>query len=428
MASISESNDPKIKSWVNVSAGSDFPIQNLPFGIFQRGQTNPGAGVAIGDDVIALDYLHQQGYFDGLGLPPGIFSRPVLNDFFALGRGKIRLVRDHLSRLLRHDNDTLKNSQDREKFLLRQSNVAMRMPVAVGNYTDFYSSEEHAFNVGSMFRDPKNALLPNWKYLPVAYHGRASSIVVSGTAIHRPNGQIKMPDKATPVFGPTRKLDFELELAFVACGGNELGHPVRIDSAEDMIAGFVLFNDWSARDIQQWEYAPLGPFLGKNFASTVSPWVVTLDALEPFRVAGPPQEPEVLPYLEFQGKKNFDIMLEVCIKPEGSDETILCRSNSKYLYWNVSQQLAHHTVNGCNIQVGDMYASGTISGPSPGSFGSLLELSWNGEKSLNMPDGSTRTFLEDGDTISMRGYAETDGVRIGFGSCKGQVLPAPEIR
>lgn len=428
MASISESNDPKVKSWVNVPAGSDFPIQNLPFGIFQRGQTNPGAGVAIGDDVIALDYLHQHGYFEGLGLSPGIFSRPVLNDFFALGRGKIRLVRDHLSRLLRHDNERLKNSRDREKFLVRQNDVTMRMPVAVGNYTDFYSSEEHAFNVGSMFRDPKNALLPNWKYLPVAYHGRASSIVVSGTTIHRPNGQIKTPDKETPVFAPTRKLDFELELAFVTCGENQLGHPVSIEHAEDVIAGFVLFNDWSARDIQQWEYVPLGPFLGKNFASTVSPWVVTLDALEPFRVAGPPQEPDVLPYLEFQGKKNFDIILEVCIKPEGSDETILCRSNSKYLYWNVSQQLAHHTVNGCNIRVGDMYASGTISGPSPGSFGSLLELSWNGEKSLNMPDGSTRTFLEDGDTVSMRGYAEKDGVRIGFGSCKGQILPAPEIR
>ena len=426
---MNQTHDPRLESWVtSAQAQTDFPIQNLPFGIFQRGQTNPGAGVAIGDDVIALDYLHQQGFFDVLGLPPGIFSRPVLNDFFALGRGKIRLVRDHLSRLLRHDNDTLKNSRDREKFLQRQSDVTMRMPVAVGNYTDFYSSEEHAFNVGSMFRDPKNALLPNWKHLPVAYHGRASSIVVSGTAIHRPNGQIKMPDKATPVFGPTRKLDFELELAFVTCAENQLGHPVNIKDAEDVIAGFVLFNDWSARDIQQWEYVPLGPFLGKNFASTVSPWVVTLDALEPFRVAGPPQEPEVLPYLEVQGKKNFDIILEVCIKPEGSDETILCRSNSKYLYWNVCQQLAHHTVNGCNIQVGDMYASGTISGPSPGSFGSLLELSWNGEKNLKMPDGSTRTFLEDGDTISMRGYAENDGVRIGFGSCKGQILPAPEIR
>lgn len=427
MATILESNDPKIKSWVDVPAGSDFPIQNLPFGIFQSGQTNPQAGVAIGNHVIALDALHNEGYFDDAGLPHGIFSGESLNDFFSLGRGKIRVVRDHLSRLLRKDNDTLKDSHNREKFLLRQSDVAMRMPVTVRNYTDFYSSEEHAFNVGSMFRDPKNALLPNWKYLPVGYHGRASSIVVSGTDIYRPNGQIKAPDKLAPELSPTRKLDFELELAFVTCGETRLGQPISVNHAEDAIAGFVLFNDWSARDIQQWEYVPLGPFLGKNFASTISPWIVTLDALEPFRVAGPPQDPKVLPYLEFNGKKNFDIILETCLRPQGSEPTILCRSNSKYLYWNICQQLAHHTVNGCNIQAGDVYASGTISGPSPGSFGSLLELSWNGEKPLTMPDGSTRTFLQDGDTVIMKGYAEKDGVRIGFGSCEGKVLPAQRI-
>jgi fumarylacetoacetase len=302
--------------------------------------------------------------------------------------------------------------------------VQMLKPVRIQNYTDFYSSEEHATNVGSMFRDPKNALLPNWKHIPIGYHGRASSIVVSGTDLYRPKGQIKPADSELPVFAPSRKLDFELEVAFITCGETRLGHPVNIDKAEDLIAGFVLFNDWSARDIQQWEYVPLGPFLGKNFGSTMSPWIVTMDALEPFRVEGPEQTPRVLPYLASAGKNNFDILLEAAIKPKTGDEVIVSRTNFKYMYWNVLQQLAHHTVNGCNIQVGDVYASGTISGPSPGSYGSLLELSWNGQKPLHMSDGTTRTFLEDGDTVYMRGYAERDGIRVGFGNCKGKILPA----
>lgn len=419
-----ESNDPRLKSWVEVEAHSDFPIQNIPFGVFQSKQGRSGAGVAIGNYVLDLSYLEANGYLKDLNVPAGIFSQPVLNDFLSLGRNRIGEVRDHISRLLRHDNDVMRAAELRERILLPQAEVAMKMPLTVRNYTDFYSSEEHAFNVGSMFRDPKNALLPNWKHLPVGYHGRASSIVVSGTDIHRPCGQIKHSEKAAPELRPTRKLDFELELAFVTCHENQLGRPVKIDETDNFIAGFVLFNDWSARDIQQWEYVPLGPFLGKNFASTISPWIVTLDALEPFRVQGPEQEPEVLPYLAFEGAKNFDIILEVCIRPRSGEDTILCRSNSKYLYWNVNQQLAHHTVNGCNIQVGDLYASGTISGPSPGSFGSLLELSWNGEKSLKMPDGTTRTFLNDGDTVTMRAYAEKEGVRIGFGSCTGKILPA----
>jgi len=300
----------------------------------------------------------------------------------------------------------------------------MQMPIRVSNYTDFYSSEEHATNVGSMFRDPKNALLPNWKHLPVGYHGRASSIVVSGTSLHRPKGQVKLPDSELPVFCPSKKLDFELEVAFVTCGDTKLGQPIRLADAEKYIAGFVLFNDWSARDIQQWEYVPLGPFLGKNFGSTISPWIVTLDALEPFRAAGPQQFPHVLPYLAYEGDKNFDIQLEVSLQPEKSEEAVVCRSNFKYMYWNVNQQLAHHTVNGCNIQVGDIYASGTISGPSPGSYGSLLELTWNGQKSLRMPDGQERKFIEDNDTVIIRGHAEKDGVRIGFGECKGKILPA----
>ena len=424
MMTTSETNDPGLKSWVEIPAGSDFPIQNLPFGIFKRPGDTHGAGVAIGEFIVDLGFLQDKGYLDVPGLPPGVFGRPALNDFLSLGRKKIREVRNRLSVLLRHDNEALTASPVRDKALIPQKGVQMLLPVRVPNYTDFYSSEEHAFNVGSMFRDPQNALLPNWKHLPVGYHGRASSIIVSGTDIRRPRGQIKSPDRSAPEFAPTRKLDFELELAFVICGENRLGYPIRASDAEDYIAGFVLFNDWSARDIQQWEYVPLGPFLGKNFASTVSPWIVTLDAMEPFRVQGPPQDPEVLPYLRLSGKNNFDIQLETCVQPENSECAVLCRSNSKYLYWNIHQQLAHHTVNGCNVQAGDLYASGTISGPSPGSFGSMLELSWNGKKRLKMPDGSSRTFLEDGDTVIMTGFAEEAGIRIGFGDCSGKILSA----
>ncbi|HEY0741973.1 MAG TPA: fumarylacetoacetase [Chryseosolibacter sp.] len=418
-----KSNDPKLKSWVDVPKGSDFPIQNLPFGIFKTKYLSPVAGVAIGDYVVDLVYLQENGYLDGLGLPSGIFNQKYLNDFFALGKKKVREVRDRLSELLRDTNDEM-NKAAREIALIHMDEVQMLMPVKVQNYSDFYSSEEHATNVGSMFRDPKNALLPNWKHIPVGYHGRASSIVVSGTPIHRPKGQIKAADQEFPAFSTTKKLDFELEVAFITCQETKLGESIPTKNAEDFIVGFVLFNDWSARDIQQWEYVPLGPFLAKNFASTISPWVVTMDALEPFRAAGPEQIPHVLPYLAFDGKKNFDIILEVALQPENSSETVVCRSNFKYMYWNVNQQLAHHTVNGCNIQVGDMYASGTISGPSPGSYGSMLELSWNGQKPLTMPDGSERIFINDNDTVIMRGHAEKDGIRIGFGSCKGKILPS----
>jgi fumarylacetoacetase len=420
-----KANNPKLKSWVEVSLNSDFPIQNLPFGIFKTRYLTPVAGVAIGNFVLDLVSLHEHGYFDGLGLPQGIFNQPYLNNFLALGRKKIREVRERISELLRHDNDELQaNIAAREIALISMEEVEMQMPVSIPNYTDFYSSEEHATNVGSMFRDPKNALLPNWKHLPIGYHGRASSIVISGTSLHRPKGQIKLADSSHPAFSASKKLDFELEVAFITCHSNPLGKPVSILEAEDYIAGFVLFNDWSARDIQQWEYVPLGPFLGKNFGSTISPWIVTLDALEPFRVEGPEQDQPILPYLLSTGKNNFDILLQVSLQPERSEESIVCRSNFKYMYWNVLQQLAHHTINGCNIQVGDLYASGTISGPSPGSYGSLLELSWNGQKTLTMADGSERTFLHDGDTVIMRGWAEKDGVRIGFGECKGKILSA----
>ena len=420
-----KANDPALTSWIEIPKGSDFPIQNLPFGIFKTKYLSAVAGVAIGNHVLDLVYLHEHGFFDGLGLPSGIFNQKYLNDFIALGKRKTREVRERISELLQNTNGELQsNVGARELALIPMDEVQMLLPVRIPNYTDFYSSEEHATNVGSMFRDPKNALLPNWKHLPVGYHGRASSIVVSGTPIHRPKGQIKPPDSDQPVFGPSQKLDFELEMAFITCQDTRLGTSISTSSAEDYIFGFVLFNDWSARDIQQWEYVPLGPFLSKNFGSTISPWIVTMDALEPFRVKGPEQSPRVLPYLATEGEKNFDVTLEVLIQPGKSEATPVARSNFKYLYWNVNQQLAHHTVNGCNIQVGDLYASGTISGPSPGSFGSMLELSWNGQRPLHLTDGSQRKFIEDGDTVIMRGHAEKNNVRIGFGECSGKILQA----
>ncbi len=419
-----DANDPKLRSWIDVPTGSDFPIQNLPFGIFKTRYLSAVAGVAIGDFVLDLVYLHENGFLDGLGLSPGVFNQRYLNDFFSMGRGKVGAVRERISELLSKDNDELRDNPAREIALVPMAEVQMLLPVNIPNYTDFYSSEEHATNVGSMFRDPKNALLPNWKHLPVGYHGRASSIVISGTSIRRPKGQIKTSESEPPAFFPTRKLDFELEMAFITCTNSQLGKHISVKEAEDNIIGFVLFNDWSARDIQQWEYVPLGPFLAKNFASSISPWVVTLDALEPFRAAGPEQIPHVLPYLAFEGKRNFDVQLEVLLAAGNADPVTITRTNFKYMYWNIAQQLAHHTSNGCNIQVGDVYASGTISGPSPGSYGSLLELTWNGQKPLHLPDGAERKFIEDGDTIILKAHAERDGVRIGFGECKGKILPA----
>lgn len=416
-------NESVQQSWMEVPANSDFSIHNIPFGILQVRE--PHACTAIGEYVIDLHILHESGFFPSLDLPVGVFAQSTLNGFFRLGRHTISAVRARVQEILSNTNDELRNNQEvLSRVMTKQKDVSMLLPVAVGNYTDFYSSEEHARNVGSMFRDPMNALLPNWKHLPVAYHGRASSIVVSGTNLHRPKGQIKPADEDSPVFSPTQRLDFEVETAFITCRETPLGQPVPVSEAEDCIAGVVLFNDWSARDIQQWEYAPLGPFLGKSFGSSISPWVVTLDALEPFRTEGPVQEPPVLPYLGFDGKRNFDVQLETCIQTPTSEEIVVCRTNMKYLYWNMAQQLAHHTVNGCNIHVGDMYASGTISGPSPGSYGSLLELTRNGKKSLSMPDGTVRTFLEDNDTVIMRGYAAKGNLRVGFGECRGKILPA----
>lgn len=420
-----KANDPSLKSWIEVPSNSDFPIQNLPFGIFKTQSSNSRVGIAIGDQVLDLSVLNKLGFLDDFKIDDSVFSNQYLNDFIALGKPLCRSLRHRISNLLSINNPDLRDNKDaRYKVLNFMSNVQMQMPVKVGDYTDFYSSVDHATNVGTMFRDPANALLPNWKHLPVGYHGRASSIIVSGTPFHRPKGQTKPADADSPVFGPTKLLDFELEVGFIIGKQTQLGDSVSTEAADDHIFGLALFNDWSARDIQTWEYVPLGPFLAKNFASTISPWIVTLDALEPFRTAGYKQEPKVLPYLEYKGEKNIDINLEVSIQPEKGEETNLCKSNYKFMYWTMEQQLAHHTSNGCNINIGDLMASGTISGPTPDSYGSMLELSWKGTKPVTLKDGSERKFINDNDTVIMRGYCQKDGVRIGFGEAKGKVLAA----
>lgn len=422
---MSKANNPELVSWIEVEANSDFPIQNLPFGIFKTQSSSPRVGVAIGDNVIDLALLNKLGYFEKLKIDNSIFTNQYLNDFIALGKSTTSAVRERVSELLDKTNLELQNNKEaKEKVLHSIKNVQMLMPVFVRDYTDFYSSIDHATNVGTMFRDPANALLPNWKHLPVGYHGRASSITISGTDFHRPKGQTKPADAEVPVFGPTKLLDFELEVAFIVGKETKMGETISTDKADEHIFGMVLFNDWSARDIQTWEYVPLGPFLAKNFASTISPWIVTLDALEPYRVEGYKQEPKVLPYLEYTGNKNLDINLEVYIQPEKSTETKICNSNYKFMYWTMEQQLAHHTVNGCNVNIGDMMASGTISGPTPDSFGSMLELTWRGTKPIKMNDGTERKFINDNDTVIVKGFCSKNGVRIGFGECKAKVLPA----
>lgn len=412
-------------TWIPVAENSDFPVQNIPFGVFLHPAFGPVVATRIGNTVIDLCGLARNNYLSLAGVDAEVFHKPSLNDFIALGRPAWRAVRERLTDLFRHDNPALRdNFSLLPSVLFDAERVEMMMPVRVGDYTDFYSSLEHATNVGIMFRDATNPLLPNWRHIPVGYHGRSSSIVVSGTHIHRPKGQTKADHLDRPEFGPSRQVDFELEMAFVAGKKTQLGDSVGVDEAEDHIFGLVLFNDLSARDIQKWEYVPLGPFLGKNFGSVVSPWVVTLDALEPFRTKGPEQLPKPLPYLLFSGNKSFDIHLEVAIRTAGSVETTVSRSNFRYLYWNMAQQLAHQTVNGCNINVGDLYGSGTISGPDPGSFGSMLELAWKGTRPVPLADGTSRVFLHDHDTVIMRGYAEKEGLRIGFGEVATTILPS----
>lgn len=414
-----------MKSFIDYSPECDFSIYNIPFGVAVFNKEYIACATRIGDLVIDLATLYDYGFFDDIqGLDDNVFEAYTLNEFIELGKPVTNAVRLRLQELLAEDSKLANDEKTIEECFYDLDKIQMMMPVHVPNYTDFYSSIEHATNVGKMFRDPENALLPNWKHLPVGYHGRASSIVVSGSEIIRPKGQTKGPNDEKPGFGPTKQLDFELEMAFIVNQHTELGESITTAEAEDAIFGLVLFNDWSARDIQSWEYVPLGPFLGKNFGSSVSPWVVTLEALEPFRTATPKQEPEVLDYLKFGGDKNFDINLEVYLQPQSSDASLISKSNFKYMYWNMAQQLAHHTVNGCNVEVGDMYASGTISGPEPASFGSMLELTWRGANPLKLSNGEERKFIEDGDTLIIRGFAEKEGIRVGFGEVSGTILPA----
>jgi fumarylacetoacetase len=419
-------NDPSLRSFLPVSPESHFPIQNLPYGIFRRPGGRPTPGVAIGDWVLDLSVLNETGLLISDKLPSDVFRQPTLNAFLALGRPAWREARSVIRRLLSDSEPALRdNAPLREKALVPMSEATLLLPVDIPDYTDFYSSREHATNVGTMFRGPENALMPNWLHLPVAYHGRASSVVVSGTDLHRPKGQSKPAQAETPVFGPSKSLDFELEMGFLVGPGNQLGRPIPIAEAAEHIFGMVLVNDWSARDIQAWEYQPLGPFLGKNFGTSVSPWVVTLDALEPFRVPGPAQDPSPLPYLRSQGDWAYDIRLEVYLQGERMARPHrVCASNLRHMYWTICQQLAHHTVNGCNLRTGDLLASGTISGPAPNSYGSLLELSWKGTKPLAFPGGETRTFLQDGDRVTLTGWCQGDGYRVGFGEVTGKVLPA----
>ena len=418
-------NNSISKSWIDVPSNSDFPLQNIPFGIIKSDKLSPRVATIIGNTVIDIAALNSLGYFKNLNIPQDVLENNTLNRFIALGKSNTSKVRELIMHLFSENNSELKNNTDHKNIVLMNvSEVQNLLPIKIGDYTDFYSSMEHATNVGKMFRDPANALLPNWKHLPVGYHGRASSIFISGTSFYRPKGQSKAPDAELPTFGPTKLLDFELEMAFIIGKENKIGESISTDKAEEYIFGMVLFNDWSARDIQAWEYVPLGPFLAKNFFSSVSPWIVTLEALEPFRVEGPKQDPKVLPYLEYTGAKNYDIQLDVFIQPENGEENKVCHSNFKYMYWNMCQQLAHHTINGCNVRIGDVMASGTISGPTEDSFGSMLEITWRGTKPVKLKDGSERKFINDNDTVIIRGYAEKDGLRIGFGEVKNKVLPA----
>src|SRR5450432_4227970 len=414
-----------LRSFVDVPANSHFPLENLPFGIFRPNDGASRAGVAIGDLVLDLSVLEELGHFRAPEFGPrAIFAGDSLNPFLALGRPTWRKTRDILQHLLATDTAILRDNQAlRERAFHRQQNVKMQLPARIGDYTDFYSSYHHAFNVGTMFRGPENALMPNWKWLPIAYHGRASSIVPSGAEVRRPHGQIKPPDAEAPIFSASRALDFELETAFFIGPPNQLGEPVPIAEATDHIFGLVLMNDWSARDIQTWEYQPLGPFLAKNFCTSISPWVVTLEALEPFRKPLPAQDPEPFPYLRGPNDFVLDVQLEVQLQTaQMSTAQIISRSNMGYLYWSIAQQLTHHTVGGCNLQPGDLLASGTISGPADDGRGSMLELTWRGANPLQLLGGETRKWLEDGDRLTISGWAQGEGYRVGFGEVTGRVV------
>jgi fumarylacetoacetase len=426
MSAVDPTVSPTLKSWVATAntATTDFPIQNLPYGVFTTPDNlAPRVGVAIGDQVLDLAWLETNKLLD---TPGDLFSQPSLNRFMSAGRDTWRSVRNQLSHLLAADTPTLRDREyARRDAFVDAARVTMLLPVEIPGYTDFYSSREHATNVGALFRDPKNALMPNWLEIPIGYNGRASSVVVSGTPVRRPNGQIKLPDHERPVFSPCLKLDIELETGFFVGVPNTLGDPVACEDAESNIFGMVLLNDWSARDLQAWEYVPLGPFNAKGFATTISPWVVTLAALAPFRAKQPVQDPVPLSYLRHRGDHAFDIHLEAALKPAGQTQaTTLSHTNFKNMYWTMAQQLAHHTVSGCNTRVGDLMGSGTISGAGTDSLGSLLEMTANGKNAITLADGSTRRFIEDGDELTLTGWCQGEGYRVGFGACTGTILPA----
>ncbi|CAN7742798.1 fumarylacetoacetase [Bradyrhizobium sp. LjRoot220] len=418
-------NDPKLKSFIPVDPASDFPIQNLPYGVFStRDGLAPRVGVAIGDYVLDLWQLAQDCRIDVV--EQGVFAAPSLNAFMALGPTVWTRTRARISELLRHDHPELRDNETlRKRTLVPMADVALHLPIAVSGYTDFYSSKEHATNVGVMFRGKDNALQPNWLHMPIGYNGRASTVVVSGTKVRRPRGQLKPPTAEVPSFGPCKRLDFELEMGVVIGQASAIGEMLTEKQAEEMIFGFVILNDWSARDIQQWEYVPLGPFQAKAFATSISPWIVTREALEPFRVQGPAQEPQPLEYLRQTRPNNYDMQLDVALRAGVMNEAAnICRTNFKYMYWSSVQQLVHHASSGCAMNVGDLLGSGTISGPEEDQRGSLLEISWNGTEPVELPGGVKRTFLEDGDSLVMRGWCQGDGYRVGFGEVEGTITPA----
>ena len=408
-----------MNTWIAIPNHSDFTIHNLPYGIFVR-DGRPTPGIAIGDQIIDLNTAAKCGLFKDLDFSSTVFESTVLNDFIGCGKSAWSSLRKYITSELTSQGELYEN---RDKILVDRTSAQMCLPIQIGDYTDFYSSIEHATNLGKLFRPNSEPLLPNWRHIPVGYHGRASSIVVSGTPIKRPQGQMKPPTAEIPIFGYSKRLDIELEMAYIIGSPTKLGESISVENAEDHIFGKVIFNDWSARDIQGWEYVPLGPFLGKNFASTISPWIVTMEALEPFRCESIKQDPPVLPYLQYEGNKNFDIKLEVGITPKGDEETIISQSNFKFMYWNMAQQLAHHTVNGCNVNVGDVMASGTISGRDANSYGSLIEISQGGKAPIQLKNNKTRTFLEDGDLISIRAWCQKGNIRVGFGECLGTIIP-----
>ena len=421
-------NDPKLKSFIDVDANSDFPIQNLPFGVFHlKNDNTPRIGVAIGNMVLDLREIENAGLFNGPLLnKTQVFNQPTLNKFMAMGRLASREARSTISKLLRHDESTLRDNQNlRQSALHLQKDIVMLLPIQVGGYTDFYSSKEHATNVGVLFRDKENPLLPNWLHIPVGYDGRASSVVVSGTDFHRPMGQIRPGNEGNPSYSESKQLDTEVELAFIVGTTNKFGEAIPVNNAPEYVFGAVLLSDWSARDIQRWEYVPLGPFLGKNFCTSISAWVVTLDALEPFRQQGCEQVPAPLDYLKSTRDYSYNINLELTIKTQKmSTPMTISRTNYLGIYWDFCQQLAHHTMGGCKMQTGDIFASGTISGSDKDSYGSMLELTWAGATPIKLPSGEERTFICDGDSVAINGWCENNDYRIGFGSVVATILSA----